>query len=532
MNRDTATGYIKIQKKNDVRPSRNNYILAIAIDNYQHWSTLKNPVFDIQKITEILVRKYHFNLDKITFLLNEDATEKNILIELEKLAKNLTPNDNLLLFFSGHGHFNKGIDLGYWIPVNAKLEDPSTYISNANIKHLLSKVNTHHTTLIVDSCFSGTLLTRKRNAPQAENFPSKKVFASGREEVVEDGIPGMHSPFARGIINFLESNTKKIAKLRDLISYVIDYVEKNTGKMQNPVDGSLPNDGNGEFILYQKLSEEESWEASKRQNTVESFESFVKDFPESKHLDQAKKSITTLIEEERRWKSIQDSDLIDDFIEFITAYPQSRFVALAQNKINHLKRNHKQSQELQEQMASELSQIERTKARYASIYYDAERLYNVKKYKDARKKFQDAKALYIPSKQFLPTIENLDKKINSCTEEMNFLNFYAQGEEAFSVRNYTLAKDLFSKALKIKPGDLRAIQLIEKCNSSINPIKYVNPPALDKPKVRVYPKHYSASVLPPPPPEIKGGKPITFYIFWGFIILVIVLGILLNYFQL
>jgi len=531
MHRDLVKKSIKIQSKDNSQTVRNNYVLAIAIDSYRHWPILKNPVLDLYTITEILVKRYYFHKEKIIFLINEEATEKNILLELEKLAKLLTNNDNLLLFFSGHGHFHKEIELGFWIPVNAKLDDPSTYISNANIKHLVSRINSHHTILIVDSCFSGTLLSRKRNAPRSENFPSKKVFASGREEVVEDGAPGMHSPFAKGIINFLSSNNQKVSKLRTLIEYVKDFVEKNT--TQSPMDGSLPNDGNGEFIFYQRLNEEDAWTLAKKQDKIDAYEQLLADFPNGYYSSLATDRIKYLKEDENYWRSIKENKSIDDCLEYIRKYPHGKYLVVAKQMIEKLKQENEIDQKNQEEINAQLSKIEKAKSKYVNTYYDAERLYKVGKFKEAMKMFQLAKTFYIPSKKFLPTAEELEKKIEACSTEIEFARLCSQGETAFNLENYSLARKIFIEALKIKPNDFRLKSLNRQCEIKLN--QKFSEPASRKGEIIINSSSKDKPKNPPPPkpaPEsLLWGRPLSFYIIWIFIIIVAIIVITSKFFS-
>ncbi len=36
-------------------------------------------------------------------------------------VKTVTPNDNILIYFSGHGEYDEDFDTGYWIPIEANL---------------------------------------------------------------------------------------------------------------------------------------------------------------------------------------------------------------------------------------------------------------------------------------------------------------------------------------------------------------------------------------------------------------------------
>ncbi|MBK9013904.1 MAG: caspase family protein [Saprospiraceae bacterium] len=192
-----------------------NYLLTIAIDKYQHWNHLNNAVKDVKDFTTILQTFYQFEEDYTLRLHNEDATEDNIRLKMKELKKKVSKEDNLVIYFSGHGHFDEESNLGYWVPVGGEKEKESTYISTADIVHFLNQIDSLHLLVIVDSCFSGTLITQHRSkatAVREERFASRRIFASGRSEVVDDGAPGDNSPFAKGLISFLKKTWTKRPK--------------------------------------------------------------------------------------------------------------------------------------------------------------------------------------------------------------------------------------------------------------------------------------------------------------------------------
>ncbi|MFH1982529.1 MAG: hypothetical protein ABIL58_11865 [Pseudomonadota bacterium] len=50
----------------------------------------------------------------------------------------MEPSDNLLIYCAGHGQLDDFTGDGYWIPVEGDLKDPSTWMSNAVVKSILS----------------------------------------------------------------------------------------------------------------------------------------------------------------------------------------------------------------------------------------------------------------------------------------------------------------------------------------------------------------------------------------------------------
>jgi uncharacterized caspase-like protein len=185
--------------------SGKNYLFVIGIDKYQHWTPLKCAVKDVRDFVKILTERYQFDESQVFTLLNEEGTQKNILHTFRELAKKITSNDNLIIYFSGHGHYDEVSKTGYWIPVDAETghENEYQFINTAIIVDRLRGIDTLHTFLIIDACFSGTLITQIRSSPRSERYKSRRVFTSGRAEVVRDGPEGGNSPFAKGILNHL-----------------------------------------------------------------------------------------------------------------------------------------------------------------------------------------------------------------------------------------------------------------------------------------------------------------------------------------
>lgn len=176
------------------------YLLAIGIDQYQHCPPLHNAVRDAQALVALLQEKYGFSGEQATVveLYNGDATRRRIQAQLQQLAEQVTENDHFILYFSGHGAYNKTFQEGYWIPVNAEQGEYDDYLANAVVQKILAAVKSHHTFLIADSCFSGSMFvgTGRDAADSLERDPSRWGLTSGRNEIVADGTPGEHSPFA------------------------------------------------------------------------------------------------------------------------------------------------------------------------------------------------------------------------------------------------------------------------------------------------------------------------------------------------
>src|SRR4030042_7000598 len=98
------------------------YALIIGINEYQdpNLSNLDYPVKDAESLRNILETRYLFDEENIIFLVN--ATRSEINNALDILARKITREDNLLIFYAGHGWWDEKADIGYWLPKDAKRE--------------------------------------------------------------------------------------------------------------------------------------------------------------------------------------------------------------------------------------------------------------------------------------------------------------------------------------------------------------------------------------------------------------------------
>jgi hypothetical protein len=232
-----------------------NYLLVIAIDAYQHCPRLYNCVKDARAFIEVMTEKYQCSPAHVYTLFDEAATEKGILDILRQMVQRVGPEDNLIIYYSGHGEFEKDIKEGYWVPVDAPVGHSGEYISNSRIAKFVRAFRAHHVLLLVDSCFSGALFaTRQLEDPAArlDSIPSRWVFTSGRNQVVSDGQRGEHSPFAENLLYFLRSNEAPAFSISDLINRVVNAVVYDAE--QTPRGEPLQNVGHkgGQFFFYQK----------------------------------------------------------------------------------------------------------------------------------------------------------------------------------------------------------------------------------------------------------------------------------------
>lgn len=237
------------------------YGLVIGIDEYNgEWPQLKNAVNDAKAVAELLSSKYTFRYMKT--LYNQDATRDNILKEFEFLLQRVKENDNVLIYYSGHGEYLKNMDKGFWVPIDASSKSISKYISNEDIKAFLTGIHSKHTLLVTDACFSGDIFRGKTMTIPYENstkyyskmysLNSRKALTSGGVEPVLDKGKDNHSIFAYYFLQALKNNTDKYYDAGQVFDFLKIPVVNNS--YQTPAYNPIRNAGDegGQFIFIMK----------------------------------------------------------------------------------------------------------------------------------------------------------------------------------------------------------------------------------------------------------------------------------------
>lgn len=190
------------------------YLIVIAINVYEdnRIGRLSNAERDAQKIRDILISAYGFKLYKELF--GEAAKQKDIVDLLRLLADpkstTITKEDNLVIYFSGHGDIDGVLDDGYWWTYSDNLDRPQDCIKNSVIKQYLHAIPAKNILLISDSCFSGSFFKSdfvfSEEHTRPDFFGSRIALTSGANKPVSDGTVGEHSPFAKALLKVLSDN--------------------------------------------------------------------------------------------------------------------------------------------------------------------------------------------------------------------------------------------------------------------------------------------------------------------------------------
>jgi WD40 repeat protein len=229
-----------------------NHLLLIAINDYEHWPRLNNAMNDANDVKSLLTDQYQFKDENVYMVSNDEATLENIHNAFQDLRAKVGEKDNLLIFYSGHGYYDKDLDEGYWVPVDAESGKTTDYLPNSNLLKYIKALKSKHIFLVADACFSGSLFSPSTRGyvENVEKYRSRWALTSGRLEYVSDGNYGQrNSPFTSYFLKYLETNDKEEVPVSEVIQYVKVAVSNNSD--QTPIGSPLKNVGDegGEFIF-------------------------------------------------------------------------------------------------------------------------------------------------------------------------------------------------------------------------------------------------------------------------------------------
>lgn len=191
------------------------HALVIGNDDYQSFPRLKSARNDARAIADLLRKRYGY---EVRLLL--DADRFSMLAAMNEFREKLGKDDNLLIYFAGHGELDALGRQGYWLPVDARPELPLTWISNSAVSDILNAMNARHVLVVADSCYSGAMTRsavpnfagRSRGSAWADWVRamsigrSRLALTSGGLQPVPDTGRGEHSYFARAFLAALEDN--------------------------------------------------------------------------------------------------------------------------------------------------------------------------------------------------------------------------------------------------------------------------------------------------------------------------------------
>ncbi len=359
------------------------YALVIGNNEYTHLPGLKTAVSDAKAVAELLETDYGF---ETTLLIN--ATRGDVIGALAHQRATRKPDDNLLIYYAGHGVIDTITGEGYWLPVDAEADVPTNWVSVYDITNMLQAIRSRHVMVVADSCYSGTLVraapAKMKTADEREVWIKRMLqkrsrtalVSGGLEPVADSGGGGTHSVFARAFLNALAENPNVIEG-QGLFDALKRPVVLNADQTPQYSDIRRAGHEGGEFLFKRvrfapepaappvatapaaAAVEQETvfWQSIEGSGDPAMFEAYLQRFPEGTFAGLAglkrdalrsatEKSERKATEEADRktareaeiafWQSIKDSGDAADFQAYLAKYPNGEFAVLADNRLRRL----------------------------------------------------------------------------------------------------------------------------------------------------------------------------------------------------
>lgn len=234
--------------------TRHNYAILFGAQDYQdpNINSLSEPLKDAERLKKVLLKNYTFNEKEVKVIKN--PTYEVMVNTFDSLRRLVTDKDFLLIFYAGHGFYEKETEKGYWLPVDASKDSKSKWYRNSALKDDIESITSKHTLLISDACFSGSIFKTRAAFNNASveiskvmNTQSRKCLTSGALTEVPD-----KSVFLDYLIKELESNQNKYMRSEDLFFAIREPVRNNSPI--TPLFGVIQSTGDegGDFVFIRK----------------------------------------------------------------------------------------------------------------------------------------------------------------------------------------------------------------------------------------------------------------------------------------
>ena len=249
-------------------------MVAIGIDHYQSWPVLGTAVSDATGFAKLLTGEFGFEY-AVEPLTEQSATRDSInaLID-DDLRNRLKPEDDLVIFFAGHGTTRDDKvgaqvqSVGFLVPYEARAPGVNEHWSDyLNIEEFLRKVSSlppEHILVVLDSCHSGMALGSKFTRSRADTRfqqdmlrkVSRKIITSaqGDQLAADTGPLAGHSLFTGLMMQGLTTGSadsfgQGFITATQLGAYTQHEVGVHEGSRQTPLFGGFDLDDGGELII-------------------------------------------------------------------------------------------------------------------------------------------------------------------------------------------------------------------------------------------------------------------------------------------
>lgn len=263
---------IKKQREilNNIMGQKN--LLAIGVNSYSdnNFRNLERACSDAFAVFETFkdVMNLNLNVSNSKLLISDgkknEATKANILEEIEAISKRASYDENIVIYFSGHGH--RINEKNFIVPSDSISASEEGLIEIKRIIEIVEQCNCRHKLIIIDACFSGVVDSGRKGIGDY-NFKNIKdyikesrsltlITSSGKDEPSYEISPNndQYSLFTTFLIDALEGKTESLINgyltVQSMYEYIFDRVRKVSREYQEVRQRpNISMNSNGDIVL-------------------------------------------------------------------------------------------------------------------------------------------------------------------------------------------------------------------------------------------------------------------------------------------
>jgi len=190
--------------------TRQSWAVIVGLSKYENAGKdgLGNLIFADNDAIEFArtLKTMGWSESNIKLLINEDATKRNIEIAIESWLTKSGPQDQIILFWAGHGYPDpENQEKVYFTTYDTKLSIPSTGYRMDRVRSAIEELKSKNVVILADTCHAGKLITRGKNAisilPEIQRISREKKVPGGWIYMVSaaaDRLAIEHSSWTNG----------------------------------------------------------------------------------------------------------------------------------------------------------------------------------------------------------------------------------------------------------------------------------------------------------------------------------------------
>ncbi|MBC7778243.1 MAG: SUMF1/EgtB/PvdO family nonheme iron enzyme [Phycisphaerae bacterium] len=371
--------------------SGKDYAVFFYVTEFQPgWPTLPETEIEAKALQKELDIEYGFKCELVA-----NPTKQDIRQKIREYNARMTENDQVLFFFSMHGHYDPGLrDRGYLIANDGLSDDAyrDTWLSYDDLRSDLAECRAKHILLALDACHSGSFGIRSKSIPDGPAYNQEddcvtkinKTFKYMGRQYCSSGNKETKTPakslFASQFLEALrKGNDGKMLRFHDLLYWL--------GKVENPQPESgtfSGHDPGGDFVFVRKnacvsmvdrdgdtvpdtldqcpdnwgsqangcpatikgagetMQDLQAWKTAKQQNTETAYKEYLRQFPKGEFREDSNTALRNLEDEAMRasdnmaWDLALEKNSLVGYKKYLSDYPAGLHYTEVQVRIGAL----------------------------------------------------------------------------------------------------------------------------------------------------------------------------------------------------